>query len=400
MAKRVFNLFGVIVDDQSQRWSEDDVSPSQVKAFLDTCATDDEIEIAINSPGGSVLAGLAIANMIKSVKQSVVARVYGISASMATVVASAASKLVMYKNAYFMIHNPWSVAMGDANEFRKQADVMDSMKSAIVDFYAKSFPTLKRKEVAKLMDDETWILGSEAKAFGLCCDLEESATKIAACLHGPLSFGKVPDAAKAFYSFDHTLKPRAIAVTTTTTTSDEQPVTTTTTTTADDQPITTTTTADDQPVTTTTTTADPTPVTTTTTTADPVPANPSASAAASGGAASDSIVSRLTAQVQALETQRRDHQARADRLQAELATATAAHATALAAVQAQASTLATTNTELETRIASMTLNALGTPSNACAQTWGEALKECGGYEGAMGKYPHLAKAYRAAHSQK
>jgi chromosome segregation ATPase len=101
------------------------------------------------------------------------------------------------------------------------------------------------------------------------------------------------------------------------------------------------------------------------------------------------------------EQQRRDIQSRADRLAADLdasraetAAARAEMAEAQAAAAAATLTLSTANAALEKRVASMTLNALGAPSQACAQTWEDALAECGSYEKAKAAYPHLAEAYR------
>jgi ATP-dependent Clp protease protease subunit len=367
--KKTFKLFGVIVGDKSERFSEDDVAPSQFKNFLATLAPDDEVELAINSPGGSVIAGLAIANMIASAPQTFTAKVYGIAASMATAIAAACDSLSMYKASYFMIHNPWSIALGDSEDLRKQADLLDSMKSALLGFYGSVFPGVERTEIARMMDEETWMLGSDASAYGLACALEDGDMAIAACVHGPLSFAKIPDPAKKFYDFDHTLKASIPAP------------------------------------------------------ADVPPAEPPAGAviipevaalseraealardlaAARAEVAATQTARNLANEAHArAEQQRRDIQSRADRLAADLdasraetAAARAEIATAQAAASAAQLTLSTANAALEKRVASMTLNALGAPSQACAQTWEDALAECGSYEKAKAAYPHLAEAYR------
>ncbi len=378
--KKTFKLFGVIVGDKSERFSEDDVAPSQFKNFLATLAPDDEVELAINSPGGSVIAGLAIANMIASAPQTFTAKVYGIAASMATAIAAACDSLSMYKASYFMIHNPWSIALGDSEDLRKQADLLDSMKSALLGFYGSVFPGVERAEIARMMDEETWMLGSDASAYGLACALEDGDMAMAACVHGPLSFAKIPDPAKKFYDFDHTLKASIPA---------------------------------------------PADV--------PPPAEPPAGAVIPPAVPPAAViipeVAALSERAEALardlaaacaevkaaqalsssfgdiaaraEQQRRDIQSRADRLAADLdasraetAAARAEIATAQAAASAAQLTLSTANAALEKRVASMTLNALGAPSQACAQTWEDAIAECGSYEQAKANYPHLAEAYR------
>ena len=103
----------------------------------------------------------------------------------------------------------------------------------------------------------------------------------------------------------------------------------------------------------------------------------------------------------AAETQRRDHQARADRLTAELEQARTSHVAAISERDGKITTLTASQTALEARLAGMTLNALKTPFDAVATTWDGALKECGGsYEAAMAQYPQLAADYQKTHSGK
>lgn len=209
MTTRQFRLFGTIINDDSERWSLDDVTPSQFNAFLRTVQPDEDIELAINSPGGSVTAGLAIANMVKACPQPVTARVYGIAASMASVVACAAADLRMFRSSFMMIHNPWALMVGDSADLRKEADVLDSMKSACVDIYASKFPGVTPETLSSLMSDETWMLGSELSAYGLACTVEDDPAQMAACITGPARFAKIPEAAARFYHADPQMKKPA-----------------------------------------------------------------------------------------------------------------------------------------------------------------------------------------------
>jgi len=371
-----FKLFGVIVGDKGERWSEDDVAPSQFKNFLATLAPDEEVELSINSPGGSVVAGLAIANMIMSATQTFHAKVYGIAASMATAVAAACDTLTMYKASYFMIHNPWSCACGDSEDLRKSADLLDSMKNALLGFYGSVFPGVERAEIARMMDEETWMLGSDASAYGLACTLEDADMQIAACVHGPLSFARIPDPAKKFYDFDHTLKPIASAA--------PAPQTT---------PPATDVAADGELILATGQAAPAAPVADGTGT--PIGDGAAPSAPAPEDVTRSAPYLALVDRINAIEQQRRDHQSRADRLAADLDQARATHAAALAERDTRLATLSKSVADYESRISAMTLNALGTSGQACAQTWPEAVEECGSYEAAKRTYPHLAEAYRA-----
>ena len=110
-------------------------------------------------------------------------------------------------------------------------------------------------------------------------------------------------------------------------------------------------------------------------------------------------VAALVDRMAHLESQRRDMQSQRDKLAAQLADEQKAREEERAALQASVDALAQAKTSLESRLAGMALNALGTPTGGCAQSWPEALSECGGYEGAMRKYPHLAEAYRLEKSR-
>ena len=197
-----FNLLGDIVQDDSQRWFESDVVPAMVIGWLAKQSGD--VEININSLGGSVTGGLAIANAIKGyAKGKVTANVLGVAASMASVVACAADEIKMGKGAFLMIHNPWTIAMGDAADIRKEADTLDKMKDAIIGFYQSKF-SVPAIELAKLMDDETWIEDKDCELYGLAATPyapeEGDGLKAAAKCDTRMMFAHAPEAAAAFYS--------------------------------------------------------------------------------------------------------------------------------------------------------------------------------------------------------
>ncbi len=124
-----------------------------------------EINLRINSPGGSVTDGIAIFNLLKNHKATVNVYVDGLAASMASVIAMAGDTITMPENALMMIHNPWGGAMGDADELRKTADVLDKMKVALISAYS-SKTGLDADAIAEMMTAETWMTGSEALEIG------------------------------------------------------------------------------------------------------------------------------------------------------------------------------------------------------------------------------------------
>lgn len=130
------------------------------------------INVHINSPGGSVFDGFAIYNALKATKAKIVCIVDGIAASIASVIAMAGDEIYMAENAFLMIHNPSTFAMGDSDDLRKAADVLDALAAKVADVYAKrtgeSSDTMQEK-----MDDETWYTAQEAIEAGLADSIVE-----------------------------------------------------------------------------------------------------------------------------------------------------------------------------------------------------------------------------------
>jgi ATP-dependent Clp endopeptidase proteolytic subunit ClpP len=125
------------------------------------------INVRLNTPGGDVFDGLAIYNALRDHPAKVVTRVDGLAASMGSVIAQAGDERRMAKNAYMMIHNPWSMAAGDAAEMRKSADLLDKVCGTLAQTYAdrtgKSVDEMKAA-----MAETSWYTADEAKAAGLC----------------------------------------------------------------------------------------------------------------------------------------------------------------------------------------------------------------------------------------
>ena len=87
----------------------------------------EEVLVNINSPGGSVFEGIEIYNYLKGLPNKVTVKINSLAASIATVIALGADELEISESAFFMIHNPWTMAGGEAEDLRKQADVLDTV---------------------------------------------------------------------------------------------------------------------------------------------------------------------------------------------------------------------------------------------------------------------------------
>ena len=204
MSKPTFNILGDIVANDGERWWESDVVPGMVIGWLNK--QDGDIEININSNGGDVAGGLAIANAIKGyTKGKKTCNVLGVAASMASVIACAGDELKMGQGAFLMVHNPWTVTVGNAEELRKDADTLDKMRDSILSFYQSKAYGKTADDLKALMDAETWLTPDEARAAGFLVDDYAGEFNAAASLTRR-AFAKAPDAAKALVEF-HDRKP-------------------------------------------------------------------------------------------------------------------------------------------------------------------------------------------------
>jgi len=166
-------IFGVVVD---WKWDEDDVT---AKEFIDAVKGLGDIDLHINSPGGSVPAGNAIYNALRRHQGDVTVYVDGMAASIASVIAMAGNRIIMPENAMLMIHDPWSYIVGNAAEMRKAADMLDKMKSGLVAAYREK-SGMDESRIEQLMSDETWLTAAEAVEMGLADKIEEPI-QMAAC---------------------------------------------------------------------------------------------------------------------------------------------------------------------------------------------------------------------------
>lgn len=141
----------------------------------------DTIYVRINSEGGSVFDGIAIYNTLIANKAKVTVDIDGLAASIASIIAMAGDTIRMANNALFMVHDPWTFAMGSADELRDQADLLDKVRDQLVTTYV-SRSSIDADKVSALMADETWMSSQEALDHGLIDEVTEEI-KMAACIH-------------------------------------------------------------------------------------------------------------------------------------------------------------------------------------------------------------------------
>ncbi|WP_342665482.1 head maturation protease, ClpP-related [Paucisalibacillus globulus] len=173
-------IYGEIVDNTDWKWDETDVMPDDVLDVLKQVDDLDNLNIYINSPGGSVFAGLAIYNMLKRNKAHKKAYIDGLGASMGSVIPFAADEVFIPSNAFLMIHKPWIFAMGNAIDIRKVADDLDDIETGLVKIYEDNLKDgVDIETIKQMMAEETWLNGDEAAKYFNVTVIE--AKNVAAC---------------------------------------------------------------------------------------------------------------------------------------------------------------------------------------------------------------------------
>lgn len=172
-------FYGDIVSDSWEAWTDEDQYPDNIKNLLKE-HEGKNLDIYINSGGGSVFAGIAIYNILKRHSGYKTVHVDGIAASVASVIALAGDRIIIPKNAFMMIHKPWSWCIGNANDFRREAEVMDTLEQSIIGVYEEHLcEGVDIETIADMVDAETWLTGEQAAEYFNIEVGEEK--KIAAC---------------------------------------------------------------------------------------------------------------------------------------------------------------------------------------------------------------------------
>ena len=171
-------IFG---DITSWEWFENDVSSYTLSKELQELDKDIEfINVHINSYGGEVAEGLAIYNMLRNHKAKVRTYCDGFACSIASVIFMAGDERIMNNASLLMVHNAWMRTAGNAEKLRKDADDLDKITQASIEAY-KSRVNITEEKIKELLDNETWILPSEALEMGFATSIiGEPATEKAA----------------------------------------------------------------------------------------------------------------------------------------------------------------------------------------------------------------------------
>jgi len=181
----------LIYDDIGEGW----YGGLSAKAFAEDLKTHGKLKkitVRISSGGGDVFEGIAIYNSLVNHPAKVSVKVDGLAASIASIIAMAGDEIEMSENAFFMVHEPWSISAGSSDDFRTQADLMDKIKDTMLDTYV-SRSSISLEEIADMVAAETWLTASEALEAGLITTITE-ANKMAASTADLSKFKNAPEA--------------------------------------------------------------------------------------------------------------------------------------------------------------------------------------------------------------
>ncbi len=154
------------------------VTARQFASSLKALGDIDHINLRIHSPGGDVFEGIAIYNLLNSHPASKTVYIDGLAASMASVIAMVGNPVIMPENAMMMIHKPWGITGGDANDMRDYADLLDKVEGVLIPSYAQKTGKTP-EELAVMLGEETWLTAQECVEHGFADQLLPSMQAMA-----------------------------------------------------------------------------------------------------------------------------------------------------------------------------------------------------------------------------
>lgn len=183
----------LIYEDVGASWFGEGLTAKRFVEDLKALGPVKTINVRINSNGGSVFEGFAIYNALRRHSARIEVDVDGIAASIASLIAMAGDEIRMAENAMLMVHEPWSFALGNSADMRKEADLLDQIRGSLIATYAAR-SNADPARISEMMAAETWLTAAEAVDAGFA-DQATERMKIAASIDP--RFKNVPAALKA-----------------------------------------------------------------------------------------------------------------------------------------------------------------------------------------------------------
>ncbi|GCD13199.1 head maturation protease, ClpP-related [Clostridium tagluense] len=166
-------LYGNVEAGGYDWWNDEEIvsetSADYFKEELAKYPDAKQINVFVNSFGGSVFEAMSIRNQLKRHTALVVGVVDGFAASAASFILTACDTVKMYSNTTQMLHNMWNVAVGNSKQLRKAADDMDVMMAGNRQAYLeKAKGKLTEEKLMEILDNETWLTAAQCLEIGLC----------------------------------------------------------------------------------------------------------------------------------------------------------------------------------------------------------------------------------------
>lgn len=202
-------IYGEIVESKDGWFgSETDVSLLDFKQAIDDLGDIKNLNIYINSPGGSVFVASTMISMLQRLKDkgtTINAYVDGLSASAASFLMMIADNIYLYKNSIVMIHKPMAIAMGNSKDFQDMINTLDKIEDSVMIpmYLKKAVDNVNEAEIKQLLEDETWLNSSDMiKYFNV--NILEDSKQIAACIDSKL-FKNYKNAPKNLIGINNTI---------------------------------------------------------------------------------------------------------------------------------------------------------------------------------------------------
>lgn len=187
------NTAEIYIYDEIGCWG---ISAQEFSKDLKALGNIKNLDLHIHSPGGSVFDGIAIYNLLNTYPATKTVYIDGLAASIASFIAMVGEKIIMPENAMMMIHKPWGIQGGDADDMRKYADLLDQVENVLITAYAKKTGK-SNEEIAEMLAEETWLSGQECVEHGFADQLAEPVKAMAKIKSQRMKeFSNMPEAMK------------------------------------------------------------------------------------------------------------------------------------------------------------------------------------------------------------
>lgn len=168
-------LYGAVGDSM---WDDNAVSANKFVDELNKLPSSvTEIQLRINSPGGSVFDGITMYERLKQHKAKVITYVDGVAASIASIIAMAGDEINIGEGSFFMIHKPMSATYGNSDDHEKTINILDKIEEQMISIYARK-TGLSRLEISKMLMKDTWINSDEALSMGFATTKIEASEQL------------------------------------------------------------------------------------------------------------------------------------------------------------------------------------------------------------------------------